>query len=276
MIADAMARLVTLADQAREAGRAVGAVSTVYLSHATPGAWFTHNDARGNGFATANEDLWRDPNTTGPLPTTPTTAAVTGSRCRLLMSPWAPATPDGKAEITSIRLCGISWPQRAGCLVLLHWKALLIVGKPLPLEEVRPHPPAPRRRKRKASPTNSMPPIKAIRTVINTSVAPSVRPVRSATPARKPAGPPGERVACNRGPGVGLRVAVRAGVGKKVAVAVSVGRKVGSGVIVGVSVAVGVAVGVGEGPGVGEVVRLGVGERKTVAVRVGVTVGVFP
>ncbi len=58
-------RLFSLADQARQLGKAVGAVSSVYLSHATPGAWVAHNTARGNGYAIADEGLWGDPNTTG-------------------------------------------------------------------------------------------------------------------------------------------------------------------------------------------------------------------
>jgi alkaline phosphatase len=63
--ADGTARLFSLADQARLNGKAVGTVSSVYISHATPGAWYAHNDARGNGFAIADEGLWGEPNTTG-------------------------------------------------------------------------------------------------------------------------------------------------------------------------------------------------------------------
>jgi alkaline phosphatase len=40
-------------------------VTSVYISHATPGAWLAHNDSRSNGFAIADESLWGDPNTTG-------------------------------------------------------------------------------------------------------------------------------------------------------------------------------------------------------------------
>ena len=63
--ADGLTRLVSIADKARSAGKAVGAVTTVYISHATPGAWLAHNDLRENGFAIADESLWGNPNTTG-------------------------------------------------------------------------------------------------------------------------------------------------------------------------------------------------------------------
>ena len=62
---DASYRLYTLSEKAQALNRAVGTVSSVYLSHATPGAWMSHNAARGNGFAIADEGLWGDPNTTG-------------------------------------------------------------------------------------------------------------------------------------------------------------------------------------------------------------------
>ncbi len=58
-------RLDSLADKARALGRGVGAVSSVYLSDATPGAWYAHNLNRSNGYAIADEGLWGDPNTTG-------------------------------------------------------------------------------------------------------------------------------------------------------------------------------------------------------------------
>ncbi len=58
-------RLTSLADLARAAGKAVGAVTSVPISHATPGGWLAHNDSRANGFAIADESLWGDPNTTG-------------------------------------------------------------------------------------------------------------------------------------------------------------------------------------------------------------------
>ena len=58
-------RLTAISEEARVLGMATGAVSTVYISHATPGAWSAHNDARGNGFAISDEMLWGDPHTTG-------------------------------------------------------------------------------------------------------------------------------------------------------------------------------------------------------------------
>lgn len=63
--ADGATRLFTIGDKARSLGKAVGAVSSVYLSHATPGAWVAHNDNRNNGYAIADEGLWGNPNTTG-------------------------------------------------------------------------------------------------------------------------------------------------------------------------------------------------------------------
>lgn len=58
-------RLTAITEKARAQGKAVGGVSSVQISHATPGAWAAHNDARGNGYAIADEGLWGDPNTTG-------------------------------------------------------------------------------------------------------------------------------------------------------------------------------------------------------------------
>jgi alkaline phosphatase len=58
-------RLPTISEQARALGWAAGAVSSVPISHATPGAWMGHNDFRLNGYAIADEGLWGDPNTTG-------------------------------------------------------------------------------------------------------------------------------------------------------------------------------------------------------------------
>ena len=58
-------RLFTIGEQARNSGKAVGAVSTVPVSHATPGAWTSHNDSRGNRYAIADEAYFEDPNTTG-------------------------------------------------------------------------------------------------------------------------------------------------------------------------------------------------------------------
>ena len=58
-------RLYAITEKARLQSKAVGAVTTVQISHATPGAWEAHNDARGNGYAIADEGLWGDPATTG-------------------------------------------------------------------------------------------------------------------------------------------------------------------------------------------------------------------
>lgn len=60
-------RLATISEHARALGWAVGTVSSVHLSHATPGAWIGHNDSRSNGFAIADEGLWGDPNSTGTI-----------------------------------------------------------------------------------------------------------------------------------------------------------------------------------------------------------------
>ena len=51
------ARLYTISEKVNALGWASGAVTTVYISHATPGAWHSHNDARGNGYAIADESL---------------------------------------------------------------------------------------------------------------------------------------------------------------------------------------------------------------------------
>ncbi len=63
--ADGQDRLSTIAEKAHQAGLSVGVVTSVYLSHATPGAWMAHNTWRSNGFAIFDEGLWGDPNTTG-------------------------------------------------------------------------------------------------------------------------------------------------------------------------------------------------------------------
>ena len=68
---DLEARLFTIAEKAHSVNWAAGAVSSVYISHATPGAWFSHNRSRSNGFAIADEALWGDPNTTGSESTDP-------------------------------------------------------------------------------------------------------------------------------------------------------------------------------------------------------------
>ncbi len=65
---DGTERLFTIGEIAKSLGLGVGAVSTVPVSHATPGAWMAHNDDRGNGYAIADEGFFEDPNTTG-LPT---------------------------------------------------------------------------------------------------------------------------------------------------------------------------------------------------------------
>ena len=64
---DLAPRLDTIGDLAHKQGLAVGVVSSVYISHATPGAWMAHNDARSNGYAIADEGLWGDPTTTGTI-----------------------------------------------------------------------------------------------------------------------------------------------------------------------------------------------------------------
>ncbi|MCD4732828.1 alkaline phosphatase [bacterium] len=51
-------RLKTIGEYAAEAGLASGVVTSVYLSHATPAAWYAHNDARQNGYAIFDEGVW--------------------------------------------------------------------------------------------------------------------------------------------------------------------------------------------------------------------------
>ena len=46
-------------------GLSAGAVTSVEVADATPGAWMAHNDRRSNGFAIADEGLWGDPLATG-------------------------------------------------------------------------------------------------------------------------------------------------------------------------------------------------------------------
>ena len=67
--ADASTAFFSIGERAKEFGKAVGAISTVPVSHATPGAWVAHNDDRGNTFAIADEGLFGDPNTTGTIAT---------------------------------------------------------------------------------------------------------------------------------------------------------------------------------------------------------------
>ncbi|MBI5665336.1 MAG: alkaline phosphatase, partial [Nitrospirae bacterium] len=62
---DASQRFESIAEIAQSYNKLVGAVSTVPVSHATPGGWVAHNDDRGNTFAIADEGLFGDPNTTG-------------------------------------------------------------------------------------------------------------------------------------------------------------------------------------------------------------------
>jgi alkaline phosphatase len=62
---DAGSRLFSIGEVAKTVGKAVGAVTTVPVSHATPGAWTSHNNDRGNVYAIADEAFFGDPNTTG-------------------------------------------------------------------------------------------------------------------------------------------------------------------------------------------------------------------
>jgi alkaline phosphatase len=58
-------RLFTIGEKAKLLNRAVGAVSNVPVSHATPAAWIAHNDSRNNAYAIADEGFFGDPNITG-------------------------------------------------------------------------------------------------------------------------------------------------------------------------------------------------------------------
>ncbi|MFQ5507159.1 MAG: alkaline phosphatase, partial [Planctomycetota bacterium] len=58
-------RLKTISELAVSQGRGSGAVTSVPVTHATPGAWFAHNSSRANVYAIGDEGLWGDPNTTG-------------------------------------------------------------------------------------------------------------------------------------------------------------------------------------------------------------------
>jgi alkaline phosphatase len=69
--ADGRERLWGLSEEARAGGLAAGAVSTVEISDATPGAWIAHNDDRGNGLAIADEGFWGDPEATGTVKDSP-------------------------------------------------------------------------------------------------------------------------------------------------------------------------------------------------------------
>jgi len=69
--ADASRRLVSLGDNARSLGLGTGAVTSVEISDATPGAWMAHNDRRSNGLAIADEGMWGDPLATGTVRDSP-------------------------------------------------------------------------------------------------------------------------------------------------------------------------------------------------------------
>ena len=88
---DGSARLYTIGEKAKSLGRAVGAITTVEVSDATPGAFCAHNDARSNRYAIADECFFGDPNTTGTIaddpkyagghgPTTPSIDVLIGDR----------------------------------------------------------------------------------------------------------------------------------------------------------------------------------------------------
>ena len=88
---DGSARLYTIGEKAKSLGKAVGAITTVPVSDATPGAFCAHNDARSNRYAIADECLFGDPNTTGTIandpkyagghgPTTPSIDVLIGDR----------------------------------------------------------------------------------------------------------------------------------------------------------------------------------------------------
>ncbi len=62
---DDSTRFFSIGEKAKTLGLGVGAISTVPISHATPGAWTSHNDNRSNGYAISDEALFGDPNTTG-------------------------------------------------------------------------------------------------------------------------------------------------------------------------------------------------------------------
>ncbi|MDG6027332.1 MAG: hypothetical protein E3K40_11615 [Candidatus Brocadia sp.] len=67
--ADTLTKFFTIGQRAKELGKTVGAISTVPVSHATPGTWVAHNDSRANTFAIADEGFFGDPNTTGTIAT---------------------------------------------------------------------------------------------------------------------------------------------------------------------------------------------------------------
>jgi len=65
--AEGTTRLENVAERARRRSMAVGAVTTVPVSHATPGALTSHNLARSNTYAIADELFFGDPNSTGTV-----------------------------------------------------------------------------------------------------------------------------------------------------------------------------------------------------------------
>ncbi|RJQ49694.1 MAG: alkaline phosphatase [Nitrospiraceae bacterium] len=68
---DGSTRFYTIGEKAKSAGfaKATGAITTVPVSDATPGAFEAHNDDRGNTYAIADEGFFGDPNTTGTTTT---------------------------------------------------------------------------------------------------------------------------------------------------------------------------------------------------------------
>ncbi|HIE54654.1 MAG TPA: hypothetical protein EYP90_05660, partial [Chromatiaceae bacterium] len=88
--ANASERFFCIGEEARNLGKAVGVISTVPISHATPGTFTSHNEDRGNAYAIADEALFEDPNTTGQPsdakygggfgPTIPSADVVIGDR----------------------------------------------------------------------------------------------------------------------------------------------------------------------------------------------------
>jgi len=58
-------RLFTIGEIAKTYGAGVGAISTVPVTDATPGAMVAHNDSRANYYAIGDEGFFGDPNTTG-------------------------------------------------------------------------------------------------------------------------------------------------------------------------------------------------------------------
>ncbi len=73
------ARLFGIGELAGARGLAVGTVTTVPISHATPGAWIAHNSTRANGYAIADEGMFGHPNTTGTTRTDPAYGGAWGA-----------------------------------------------------------------------------------------------------------------------------------------------------------------------------------------------------